>query len=251
MHTLTNNSCTPYTFYTVTKQLHELYLHGSQLFEDGKYSEAEPLLKDVISMNPKYADVHNKLGIIYHLRGNYKVASEYFKKALSLNPNYTEASLNLAIAYNEMGQFKKAQEVFSVAAQIAHPSASSIDPFVKGKIANEHYKIGNIYLEFGMVEEAIEEYRKAIRMYHKLPDVHTKLGMALRSKGRMDEAIGNFTKAKEINPQYGPAWVQLGLSYYMQGLVGLAFEEWEKALEQIPGLREAEAYLRLLKKEEK
>jgi hypothetical protein len=44
--------------------------------------------------------------------------------------------------------------------------------------------------------------------------------------------------------------VQLGLSYYMEGLTGLAFEEWEKALSQNPNLKEAENYLRLLKKEE-
>jgi hypothetical protein len=37
----------------------------------------------------------------------------------------------------------------------------------------------------------------------------------------------------------------------VKGLIGLAFEEWEKALEHNPGLKEAEAYLRLLKKEEK
>ena len=67
--------------------------------------------------------------------------------------------------------------------------------------------------------------------------------------GLLEEAIRNFMKAKEINPAYGPAWVQLGVSYYMKGLTGLAVEEWEKALEQNPSLKEAEAYLGLLKKE--
>jgi len=37
----------------------------------------------------------------------------------------------------------------------------------------------------------------------------------------------------------------------MKGLAGLAFEEWEKALKQNPDLKEAKAYLSLLKKEEK
>ena len=135
-----------------------------------------------------------------------------------------------------MGEFKKAQEVFSCAAQIAHPTPTAIDPFIAGKIANEHYKIGNIYLDFGMNDEAIEEYKKAIKLFPRLPDVHTKLGIALRNKGLIEDAIVHFTKAKEINPKYGPAWVQLGLSYYMKGLTGLAFEEWEKALKQNPGL---------------
>ncbi len=231
------------------QQIHELHERATQLFEEGKYAEAEPLLKNVISSNPKYADVHNKLGIISHLKGHVRQAAEYFKKAIELNPSYTEASLNLAITYNDMGEFKKAQEIFSVAAQIAHPTPSAMDPFIAGKIANEHYKIGNIYLDFGMNDEAIEEYQKAIKLFPRLPDVHTKLGIALRNKGALEDAIVHFTKAKELNSQYGPAWIQLGLSYYMKGLAGLAFEEWENALRQIPNLKEAKTYLSLLKKE--
>jgi len=197
--------------------LQELYELGKKLFEEGKYSEAEPLLREVIRVNPRY----------------------------------TEAALNLAITYNDLGEFKKAQEVFTVAAQIAHPDPNVIDSFIAGKLANEHYRVGNIYLEFNMNDEAIEEYQKAVKLYPKLADVHTKLGIALRNKGKVEEAIVHFVKAKVINPNYGPAWIQLGLSYYMEGLSGLAFEEWQKALEYNPNLKEAENYLKLLKKEEK
>ncbi|TAL23018.1 MAG: tetratricopeptide repeat protein, partial [Nitrospirae bacterium] len=185
------------------------------------------------------------------LKGNTKEASEYFEKALKLNPRYTEASLNLAIAYNDMGEFKKAQEVFSKAAQIAHPTPTSLDPFAAGKLANEHFKIGNIYFDFAMYDDAIEEYTKALKLHPLLADVRTKLGMSLRSKGLYEEAIVHFTKAKEVNPGYGQAWVQLGLTYYMKGLKDLAFEEWERALKQNPNLKEAKTYIQLLKKEEK
>jgi tetratricopeptide (TPR) repeat protein len=102
-----------------------------------------------------------------------------------------------------------------------------------------------------MNDEAAEEYRKAIKLYPRLPDVHTKLGIALRNKGLIEDAIVNFVKAKEINPSYGPAWIQLGLTYYMKGLPGLAMEEWETVLKQNPNLKEAEAYLGLLKQGEK
>lgn len=232
------------------EDLQELYELGKKLFEEGKYSEAEPVLREVIRRSPRYADVHNKLGVICNLNGDLKGAAGHFEKALELNPRYTEASLNLAVTYNELGEFKKAQEVFTVAAQIAHPDPNMIDPFIAGKLANEHYRVGNMYLEFNMNDEAIEEYRKAIGLHPKLADVHTKLGIALRNKGKTEEAIVHFVKAKVINPGYGPAWVQLGLSYYMEGLTGLAFEEWQKALECNPNLKEAENYLKLLKKEE-
>ena len=249
---LTKKPRTTYNLKTMLDQrLQELYELGKKLFQEGKLSEAEPVLKDVLVLNPKYADVHNQLGIIANLNGNMVKAAEHFEKALELNPRYTEASLNLAVTYNDLGEFKKAQEVFSLAAQIAHPDPDAIDPFIAGKLANEHYRVGNIYLEFNMYEQAIEEYRKAIKLHPKLADVHTKLGIALRNKGEAEEAIVHFVKAKMINPNYGPAWVQLGLSYYMAGHTGLAFEEWEKALQFNPDLKEAETYMKLLKKEEK
>jgi tetratricopeptide (TPR) repeat protein len=235
----------------MNSDLNELYDLGNKLFEENKLSEAEPILKEVLRLNPDYADVHNKMGIICNLKGDLRRAAEHFEKALELNPRYTEASLNLAVTYNDLGEFKKAQEVFSMAAQIAHPDPHALDPFIAGKLANEHFKVGNIYLEFNMNDEAIEEYKKAVKLHPRLADVHTKLGIALRNKGLVEEAVVHFVMAKSINPNYGPAWIQLGLSYYMQGFAGLALEEWEKALENDPNLKEAENYLKLIKKEEK
>jgi len=229
--------------------IQELHQEGTKLFESGKYSQAEPLLREVIMRNPNYADVLNKLGIICHLRDEFEEARDYFKKAVALNPRYTEASLNLAVTYNELGEFDKAQEVFSLAAQVSAPTASSLDPFAAGKLANEHFKVGNIYLDLAMYEEAVDEYRKALRLHPRLPDVHTKLGVALRSMGNYEEAIVHFNTAKEINSRYGNAWIQLGLTYYMKGLSGLAFEEWQRALENNPNLKQAETYLKLLKKD--
>ncbi|MEK7864892.1 MAG: tetratricopeptide repeat protein, partial [Nitrospirota bacterium] len=188
--------------------------------------------------------------IINHLKGNTKEAAEYFERALEINPRYTQASLNLAIAYNDMGEFKQAQEVFSKAAQIAHPTPTSIDPFAAGKLANEHYKLGSLYFDLGLFDDAIEEYSKALKLHPRLADGHTKIGMALRSKGRHEEAITHFKTAKEINPAYGQAWVQLGLTYYTKGLTALAFEEWEAVLKQNPDLKEAKTYIQLLKKKE-
>ncbi|MCL5023077.1 MAG: tetratricopeptide repeat protein [Nitrospirae bacterium] len=233
------------------QDLYELYQMGNELFQAGKYTEAEPVLRDVIRLNPNYADVLNKLGIIAHLNSRFEEAAGYLERAVAINPMYTEASLNLAITYNALGEFRKAQEVFSLAAQIARPTPTSLDPFAAGKLANEHYKIGNIYLDLGMYDDAIGEYKKALKLHPMAVDVRTKLGIALRSKGNYEEAVVYFVKAKELNPDYGQAWVQLGLTYYMKGMVGLAVEEWENALRHNPKLSEAKTYLALLRKEEK
>jgi tetratricopeptide (TPR) repeat protein len=224
----------------------ELYERGSELFGKGKYAEAEGLLREVIKQNPGYADVLNKLGVMANLDGRLKEASAYFEKALELNPRYTEAMLNLTITYNEMGKVELAGELLESSAKNVSPR-DGLDPFVAGKLANEHFKLGNIYTDFGLADEAIVEYRKALKLRSGFPDVHTRLGIVLRDKQLFDEAISEFTRAKEINPSYGPAYVHLGLTYYMKGLTGLAFEEWEEALRNIPGLREARSLLNALK----
>jgi tetratricopeptide (TPR) repeat protein len=228
----------------------ELYRQATALFDEGNYREAEPLLKNILKLTPDYPDILNKLGVIMSLKGHKEDAVNYFQRALSKNPLYTEASLNLAITYNEMNEFKKAQEVIAKAAQIASPEPYTVDPYVSGKLANEHFRIGNIYLDFGMFAEAVEEYKKALRLHRGLVDVRTKLGIALRNLKMFDEAVSQFTMAKELNPDYGPARVQLGLTYYMQGSSGLAMQEWEEALRENPELKEAQTYLKLLKEKE-
>ncbi|HXX58178.1 MAG TPA: tetratricopeptide repeat protein [Thermodesulfovibrionales bacterium] len=232
------------------KSVSELYQSGKDLFDSGKYAEAEPILQEVIKLNPSYADVLNKLGVIAYLNSAYEEASEYFEQALRINPSYTEASLNLSITYNALGRFAEAQDVISLAAQIAHPTPSSLDPFAAGKLANEHYKVGNLYLDLGLYDEAIEEYNKALRLHPSASDILTKLGVALRYKGKYEDAVVHFLKAKETNPDYGQAWVQLGLTFYMKGLIGNAIEEWERALEHNPNLNEAKTYLKLIRKKE-
>lgn len=225
----------------------EIYRKGLELFEEGKYLEAEPYLREIIRQNPNYADVQNKLGVIASMKGDLKKAVEYFETALKLNPFYTEALLNLAVTYNELGEFQKAQEAFQNARQLAISGKKNIDPYLAGKLANEHFKLGNLYFDMDLYEDAIDEYRKALNLRPNLPDVRVKLGMALRATGKIGLAIQEFTQAKEINPNFVQAWIQLGITYYMQGHAGLAVEEWKKALEINPELKEVKTYLSLLK----
>jgi len=228
----------------------EIYDRGVELFERGQYAEAEGLLREVVRRRPNYADVLNKLGIIANLSGRLEEAAAFFERSVSINPAYTEAVLNLTITYNEMGRTDRAWELFTEFTRRTVEAPGRLDPFAAGKIANEHFRLGNIYLDFGFADVAIGEYRKALALRPDFPDILTKLGIALRDKRRYDEAISQLTRAKEVNSHYAPAMVQLGLTYYMKGLSALAFQEWEDALRKIPGQREARSFLNMLRDRE-
>ncbi len=149
------------------------------------------------------------MGIIYNQTNRLELAVKAFEKALELNPGYTEASLNLAITYSDRGKYDKAREVFEKAARFteqaavapadkAKPAKPAVDPFVKGKLADEHLRLGKMYYDMGLLDEAIDEYQKALRLAPNFADIITQLGIALRDKGKQNEAIKEFNRANEM-----------------------------------------------------
>jgi tetratricopeptide (TPR) repeat protein len=227
-----------------------LYNEAKALFEGGRLLDAERIYRRLLEHRPQgYAEIYNKLGLIASQKGNLQEAADFFRKALSLNPRYTEASLNLSVTLNDLGLYEEAGETFSKAAQRVRANTKAVDPYIIGKLANEHGRLADQYAEVGLYDEAIEEYRKAVALRAGLVDILTKLGVALREKGRFDEAIQTFLQAKEANPRYIPALIHLGVAYYMMGFVDLARRSWEEAQEVNPGNHEVGVYLALARKE--
>lgn len=233
----------------MTENLDEIYLNGRDAFDRGDFDEAENSFLEIVKHRP-YADVYNKLGLIFHGKGELGKAVSAFQKALEINPGYTEVSLNLAVTLNDMGRYAEAGEVFSKASKIAHSGPYSIDPFIKGKLANEHAKLGDIYYDLGLYGEALEEYKKATNLRPTLVDIITKIGITYREKGMFNEAIREFMKAREINPRYSVARVNLGITYYMKGFIDLAVAEWEDALKVNPESSDASMYLKFVQAEQ-
>ncbi len=218
-------------------------------YDAGKFNEARGLYNQVLESHPDgNADIHNKLGLIAFQTGEMNEAINLFKKAIEINPNYTEASLNLTIAYNEIGKYEEADGAFSQAAGVIQKEPDSIDPYIQGKLANEHAKLGNTYFEASQLDEAEAQYRKVLSMRPDFVDVLTRLGIILRGKKAFDEAIELFLKAKRINPRYTRAGIHLGITYYIQGSTELAFAEWEEVQKINPRGDEAKIYLAMPKK---
>ncbi|MFC1549485.1 tetratricopeptide repeat protein, partial [Nitrospirota bacterium] len=160
----------------------------------------------------------------------------------------TEAALNLAITLNELGRTDEATGIFEKLNTNMKDKASGLDSFAAGKIANEHYKVGSLYQEFGMYIEAVEEFRKALKL-KPMADVQTKLGIALRDHGDLDGAVRELEHARKTNPEYTTAIIQLGLTYHLMGRSEEAFTLWEDALAKNPDLKEPKSFLKMFRKE--
>jgi Tfp pilus assembly protein PilF len=99
--------------------------------------------------------------------------------------------------------------------------------------------LGNIYAEQGRTEEAIQEFRAALKINPDDPEAHTNLGSAYGNLGRFDEAIFEFKTALMFKPDYASAHNNLGLVYYKQGRLDDALYKYRVALKLKPNYIDA------------
>jgi tetratricopeptide (TPR) repeat protein len=229
------------------EKVHEMYHLASRQFEKENYEEARRLLEKLAEEAPFFADVYNKLGFIYHQDGAFGKAAKAFEKALELNPKYTEASLSLAVTYNNLGRYEDSEAIFHKAAAEARTDQDDLDPFIKGKLANQHAALADIYFDLGLYDEATDEYRKAVGLGKSFADLHTKLAIAHREQGDFDEALKQFQAAMTINAKYIPAYLHLGITHYKRGQIDEAVAVWEKAIAVNPNARTVKVYLEFIK----
>jgi tetratricopeptide (TPR) repeat protein len=224
---------------------------GKEAFNKQDYETAERCLKDVIKKKAVFPDLYNMLGLIYHERGKYGLAHKAFEKALELNPNYTEASLNLSVTYNDLGKYTEAKAVYTKAKKASTLEPGEIDPYLKGKLANLHFELGEIYRGINLYDDAINEFKKALFIRPTFVDIKTRLADTYREQGNIDKAIKEYIDAKKLGKNYSAISINLGISYYAQGKYQKARGEWEEVVMKDPNNKRAPMYLSLLDLAEK
>jgi len=233
------------------EELRVHYLLGQESFQKNDYQEAEKHLSAFVQEVSHFADVWQMLGVIYHEQGKFNRAVECFEKALAINPHYTEAALSLAVTYNDLGQYDKAQALYSNAkrggeAPATREQSALPDPFVRGKIANMHSELGDVYRSIGLQNEAIAEYQKALKLRPDFPDIRTKMAQALHDQGKKEQALQELMEIKRSRPDYLLARINLGVTHYSMGRMDEAVREWKEVLQEDPDNKKALMYLRLV-----
>jgi Flp pilus assembly protein TadD len=72
-----------------------------------------------------------------------------------------------------------------------------------------HNNLGNVLLQQGKTQEAIEQYTSALRLKGDNPEAHFNLGVALASVGKRAEAVEHFREVLRLNPANAEARAQL------------------------------------------
>ncbi len=228
-------------------RLKRLITLGREHYTAREYDKAEKYLAQVVEEHPGFADVYNMLGVIYHDAGRFMLAEETFEKALAINPHYTEAALNLSVTYNDLGKYAQAREIYSRALARSRSQPGSLDPFVRGKIANMHADLGAAYAGVGLHAEAVREYQRALELCPGFVDLRTRLANVYRELGDHAQALREFDTITRENAKYVPARVSRGLTLFALGRKDDAVAEWESVLATDPGNKPVAAYLQMVR----
>jgi tetratricopeptide (TPR) repeat protein len=218
---------------------------GRDAYRAGEYERAERFLREVAQPGT-FADVHNMLGFIYHRKARYAQAAGCFEEALRINPAYLEAALNLVVTYNEMGRYADAQKVYERATERSRGAPRRLGEFARGKIANMHADVAEVYRAAGMYADAAAEMERALKLCPAFVDLRSRLGVIESERGRLKQAVDVFSRVKKEKPGYVPARLHLGFVLYRMGKRKAAVAEWKGVLGIEPRNATARLYLQMI-----
>ncbi|MBI5243471.1 MAG: tetratricopeptide repeat protein [Elusimicrobia bacterium] len=76
----------------------------------------------------------------------------------------------------------------------------------------EHFKKAAALYQEGRLEEAVREFREAIRIDPNVAEARCNLGVALAKLGKDDEALCELEAALKIEPKHAASWCNLGMT---------------------------------------
>lgn len=210
----------------------------------GRPDAAEKIAKATLNDHGPLANIHNMLGVVYHSQSRFPEAIREFQKSIQVNPAFIEAGLNLVATLCDLGRYDDARRVHTQL--MTHvPQGRKQTQLVLGRIANGHAKNGRMYEEGGMTQDAIHEYRRALALFERMPDVRLALARALVKVGQRDKALMELEDLVKRDPSSIDGRVELGILYFKLGRAADARSQWEAARQLDPSNRVARTYLRL------
>lgn len=94
--------------------------------------------------------------------------------------------------------------------------------------------IGRILSEQNRFQEAVDAFHAAVKLKPEEPGFHDSLGIALIELGRFKEAENEFSEAIRLQPTYAPANFQMGRALLKQGSGTEAMKYFQEALRLEP-----------------
>ncbi|MCX5706230.1 MAG: tetratricopeptide repeat protein [Candidatus Omnitrophica bacterium] len=162
----------------------------------------------IIQLSPNSIQALNNLGLEYEYKHKYNEAINEYRKALEVQPDLLEAHSNLANLYFKLGKLKESKKEYAIVEKLA-PAAKA------GEIQNN---IGCVYEVEGLLDQAVEKYRLALKLDPTLKFSHFNIGRVYLTKGNFELASREILESlPEIKPDKRPLALKV-ISGYVKSI---------------------------------
>ncbi|MEN6321749.1 MAG: tetratricopeptide repeat protein [Syntrophaceae bacterium] len=188
--------------------------------EKGAYERLVDMCERVVASQPDDFALMNDLGDAYLKAGRPREAADVYKKMTEMEPNASAPYCGLGNALVASGDLDGAEE--------AYMKAVEIDPSETGVF---YSRLAHVYVSAGHAIRAEKVYRKCLEFQFNEPLYHCGLGDILIKQGKVNDALDEYKKAVQMNSASGGAYYnRLGNAlarehYYLQ-----AIEAFKKAI---------------------
>jgi tetratricopeptide (TPR) repeat protein len=170
-------------------------------------------------------------GIDRYMNADYQGAVKEFQRAVGLaqtSPYSVDAANYMAQAYLKLGDVENAIK--------AYRTAIRLDP----SRDDSHLQLGNLYYAEERYDEAVTEYRQAVKINPTAGNLYA-LGQAFLGTGSYNDAQEQFKRVLSVSYQEPAGYYGLGLTYSRQGLYEDALRQFNTAIQLDPELYDAYA----------
>src|SRR5437588_4185027 len=145
----------------------------------GETREALKEFEAALKLRPKWADAHYGLGAVWYDLQDQTAALKELRAATALDPANAAAHRLLARVLSQQNNLVDAEHELSLALRLK-PSAET------------HLELGVVEGQLGKLNDAIIQFRHAIRVDPRLTAAHLMLGVALRRQANHSGALEQF-----------------------------------------------------------
>jgi len=170
-----------------------------------------------------------------HTRDDMVKAVTYLKRAIELDPNFSQAHACLSGTYNTSRARRWDQDLgWTDARSLAE---KHLELAMRNPTPKVHRVAALNYMWKGQHEKAIAEAERALTLEPNNDKSHVVMGSVLIYAGRSKEAIEVWKKAMRLDPYYPARYLWfLGLAQFCVGQLQEAATSFERAHKRNPGL---------------
>jgi len=180
---------------------------AKSLWKKNDQEKALVAIQRAISSDPRNPAAYVQLALIHSAMDDDNKARLAVEEALKIDPNH-------APAHQQRGsQLRRAKDFEGAIREAKLALSLKPDPEFE---AYAHLTLGRTYEDLKRYDEALNEYREAIRINPTDGSLHGSLGSALFSLKRYDEAENAFRRAVELDPLDSYAVVNLAAALQNQ-----------------------------------